>query len=63
MSDQEQKREAEGPSKQKHSNGRLRMEKPPSNRKRPEISAEERAKHDLIKQMLKLRWMGMEKEA
>lgn len=29
----------------------------------PEVSAEERVKHNLMKQMLKLRWIGMEKEA
>jgi hypothetical protein len=31
--------------------------------KRTEISTEDRNKHDLFKQMLKLRWMGLEKEA
>jgi len=39
------------------------METAPNTRECPKVSAEERAKHDLIKQILKLRWMGMEKEA
>lgn len=30
---------------------------------RPDVSAEERRSHELIKQILKLRWMGREVEA
>jgi hypothetical protein len=30
---------------------------------RPDVSAEEQASHDLIKRILKLRWIGMEAEA
>jgi hypothetical protein len=29
----------------------------------PDVSADERATHQLIKRILKLRWMGMEQEA
>lgn len=32
-------------------------------RERPDVSAEERASHELVKRILKLRWMGMNNEA
>jgi hypothetical protein len=39
------------------------MELQANAQERPDVSAEERASHDLIKRILKLRWMGMEAEA
>jgi hypothetical protein len=39
------------------------MEFNASVQERPNVSAEERASHELIMRILKLRWMGMESEA
>lgn len=39
------------------------MEMVSSIQERPEVSAKERASHDMIKQILKLRWIGMDVEA
>ncbi len=39
------------------------MEMSSDARKLPDVSADERAMHELIKRILKLRWMEIEKEA
>jgi hypothetical protein len=39
------------------------MENRPKIQQCPDVSAEERASHDLVKRVLKLRWIGMEAEA
>jgi hypothetical protein len=39
------------------------MEAPLNMRERPDVSAEERAAHELVQRILKLRWIGWEKEA
>jgi hypothetical protein len=39
------------------------MEMRSSVQERPDVSAQERASHELIKRILKLRWIGMEVEA
>ena len=43
--------------------GRRSMELQANAQERPDISAGERASHDPIKRILKLRWMGMEVDA
>jgi hypothetical protein len=39
------------------------MEVYASVRERPDVSAQERASHELLMRVLKLRWMGLENEA
>lgn len=39
------------------------MESHPVKPHYPDVSAEQRASNELVKQIRKLRWMGMEKEA
>lgn len=39
------------------------MEMPLNVQERPDVSAEERAMHEVFKRILKLRWMGMDDKA